>query len=77
VGDFRADPALVSAHVLALQQANTDLYEAALFAHCWPGGCEDRLDPISIEWVRRWTPATLRASRLDCSCVEGHCTICN
>ena len=77
MGDFRADQAAVSVHVRALQEVNTDLYEAALFAHCWPGGCEDRLDPISIEWVKRWSPAALSAARLQCSCTDGRCGICN
>lgn len=78
MGEFREhDPAVVSAHVRALSEANTDLYEAALFAHCWPSGCEDRFDPISIEWVRRWTPATLAATRVNCHCADGRCGICN
>ncbi len=44
----------------------------------WPGGTADRSDPMAAQWVRRWGPARMQRSYLDaCSCVEGHCAVCN
>jgi hypothetical protein len=80
VDEFRDNPSLVAAHVSALAArtvSDDELLAASLFARCWPGGCEDRLDPIAIEWVRRWTPSTLVAARVDCSCANGRCGLCN
>lgn len=80
VGEFRDDPRLVEAHVWALGRRSIDDADRladALFVRCWPAGAEDRLDPIAIEWVRRWTSRTLIAAKLDCSCAHGRCAICN
>jgi hypothetical protein len=80
MGEFRDDPRLVEAHVRTLTDRSPDDGDRladALFVRCWPAGADDRLDPIAVEWVRRWTPRTLIAARLDCSCSNGRCAICN
>lgn len=43
----------------------------------WPGGHADRTEPAALEWVRRWGPARLAATPLDCSCRRGRCAVCN
>ncbi len=43
---------------------------------CWPGG-EDRSEPGALAWVRLWRPERARGALLACSCVSGHCAICN
>lgn len=43
----------------------------------WPGGAGDRVDPVALDWLRRWRPATASAAIPTCSCPRGHCTICN
>ena len=43
----------------------------------WPGGAGDRVDPVALDWLRRWRPATASAATPTCSCAHGHCTICN
>ena len=29
----------------------------ALIRQLWPGGADDRFDPVAAEWLRRWGPA--------------------
>ena len=68
------------AHVTKLglrSEDEADLLADTLFARCWPGGCDDRHDPISIEWLRRWSPKTVTAARVACSCRQGRCGLCN
>jgi hypothetical protein len=80
VDEFRDDPALVAAHVLSVAEQGphaTARLGQVLLDRCWPGGIDDRLDPVAIEWVRRWRRTTLAAAQIDCSCAEGHCGICN
>ena len=77
---YRDDPALVMRHVRRLgRQApeSADHLAQALLDRCWPGGADDRLDPVAIEWVRRWRRTTLAAAQVDCSCADGRCGICN
>jgi hypothetical protein len=80
VDEFRDDPALVAAHleaVAARTWADGDRLVEGLCARCWPGGVGDRLDPVAAEWVRRWSPNTLTAARIRCSCADGRCDACN
>jgi hypothetical protein len=43
----------------------------------WPGGARDRVDPVALDWLRRWRPATASAAIPRCSCAHGQCSICN
>ncbi|MDQ3936818.1 MAG: hypothetical protein M3340_19545 [Actinomycetota bacterium] len=77
---YRDDPALVLAHVNALGLRSPSEAMAlleSLHARCWPGGADDRLDRVAVEWVRRWAPSTLAAARVTCSCADGRCAVCN
>ncbi len=77
---FRDDPALVTAHVEALSRRSSGEAMAlleSLYARCWPGGADDRLDRVAVEWVRRWAPSTLAAAEVRCSCADGRCAVCN
>lgn len=78
--EFRDDPALVAAHVSSVGSRTPDAADRlahALLERSWPGGIDDRLDPVAIEWVRRWRRTTLAAAEIDCSCSDGRCGICN
>ena len=55
----------------------TNRLVALLRHHCWPGGVGDRTERPALEWVRRWGPARLTSSTVDCSCAEGRCAVCN
>jgi hypothetical protein len=71
-------------HVAALIESlatrtdlETDRLVALLRHRCWPGGLSDRTERPALEWVRRWGPARLTASAVDCSCPQGRCSVCN
>jgi hypothetical protein len=49
----------------------------SLHRWCWPGGGEDRTEPVARGWVRRWGPNLLGEVAVDCRCAEGQCTLCN
>jgi hypothetical protein len=44
---------------------------------CWPGGAGDRMEPVAVDWVRRWRPASIAIPLPVCTCVTGRCRICN
>jgi hypothetical protein len=44
---------------------------------CWPGGGEDRTEPVARAWVRRWGPTLLGEVAVECTCADGHCSLCN
>lgn len=44
---------------------------------CWPGGSEDRTEPVALEWLRRWHPERIAVALPACSCDSGHCALCN
>jgi hypothetical protein len=48
-----------------------------LASTCWPGGPADRMEPVALEWVRRWRPARAAVTLPECSCSTGRCPICN
>jgi hypothetical protein len=76
VDQFRDDPTLVVAHVEAVTARTTDEVDRlaeALCARCWPAGLGDRLDPVAVEWIKRWSPTTLSAAKVRCSCADGRC----
>jgi phosphopantothenoylcysteine synthetase/decarboxylase len=50
---------------------------AEIVASCWPGGSQDRSDRTATEWLRRWRPEKVGAVLPACSCVNGHCAVCN
>ena len=79
-GVDEARPIDIAAHVesvSARRPQETDRLTADLLDRSWPGGHDDRLDPVAVEWVRRWTPATISAARIECSCAAGRCAVCN
>jgi hypothetical protein len=39
---------------------------------CWPGGGEDRAEPVAHGWV----PSLLEVA-VACTCADGCCTLCN
>jgi hypothetical protein len=44
---------------------------------CWPGGPEDRTEPVALDWLRHWHPELIDAELPVCSCHTGHCVLCN
>jgi hypothetical protein len=72
---------LVAAVVEAIDArttSQTDFIMAALVRGAWPGGIGDRVEPSALDWVRRWGPDGMTPEYLeDCSCVAGHCAVCN
>jgi hypothetical protein len=44
---------------------------------CWPGGSDDRSEPVALDWIRRWRPASAGAAVAVCSCARGNCLVCN
>jgi hypothetical protein len=49
----------------------------ALWNLCWPGGTADRVEPMAVQWIRRWQPEVLGAELPACTCRSGRCPICN
>jgi hypothetical protein len=79
VGDART-PASVAAHIRyvhARTRADSDEFAGLMLRWVWPGGHDDRFDPVAVEWVRRWNPRTLVAGDAECGCTVGRCTVCN
>jgi hypothetical protein len=48
-----------------------------MFASCWPGGSQDRTERVAAQWLRRWRPEKAGAVLPACSCLSGHCPVCN
>ena len=38
---------------------------------------EDRLEPMAVEWLRRWSPKPMLLVPADCGCAHGRCALCN
>ena len=73
-------PASVAAHiryVRARTPADADEFAGLMMRWVWPGGHEDRYDPVAVEWLRRWSPSTVATGPAECGCVAGRCTVCN
>jgi hypothetical protein len=72
---------LVSAMVEAIDErtpAQDAFIVGALVRKAWPGGVGDRVEPVALEWIKRWGPARMAPEYLeDCSCLEGRCAVCN
>ena len=49
----------------------------SLHRWCWPGGGDDRTEPVARGWVRRWGPNLLGEVAVDCACAQGCCQLCN
>ena len=74
------NPRFVAAHVRdvhARTHAESDSLAGLLLRWAWPGGHEDRFDPIAVDWLRQWGPNGVVTSRDVCSCDAGHCGVCN
>ena len=37
----------------------------------------DRLEPMALEWLRRWSPKPMLLVPADCGCARGRCALCN
>jgi hypothetical protein len=48
-----------------------------MISSSWPGGTEDRSEPIAAQWLRRWRPDIIVGRLPACSCRRGHCAVCN
>jgi hypothetical protein len=48
-----------------------------ILSSCWPGGMDDRSEPVARGWLRMWGPVKLIADVPTCGCEHGRCTICN
>ena len=48
-----------------------------LVGSCWPGGPEDRSEPVALDWLRRWHPKPAALELPACSCATGRCVICS
>ena len=48
-----------------------------LMAACWPGGVDDRSEPVGRGWLRMWGPVTIVVDTPRCGCARGRCRICN
>lgn len=44
---------------------------------CWPGGGQDRMEPMAAIWLSQWRPATAAAYLPACECSTRRCKICN
>ena len=44
---------------------------------CWPGGVEDRTEPLARGWLSLCGPQLLVVETPTCRCAEGDCDICN
>jgi hypothetical protein len=72
-----SDQQVVARVVVAISErtpAQGSALAAALAARWSP---PDRLDPLALEWLRRWSPQPAHVPPPACSCADGHCLICN
>jgi hypothetical protein len=44
---------------------------------CWPGGTEDRIEPLALSWFSLAEPELLPVETPVCRCGQGVCQICN
>jgi hypothetical protein len=73
----KSDQQVVARLVVAISErtpAQGSALAAALAARWSP---PDRLDPLALEWLRRWSPQPAHVPPPACSCADGHCFICN
>ena len=50
---------------------------ALIIRACWPGGPADRTERVALDWLRQWRPEQIGADLPACSCLSGHCVLCN
>ena len=62
-----SDPDALETHALT----------ADIVAAYWPGGVDDRSDPVARHWLRRWRPQRTGTPFPVCTCLVGRCGICN
>jgi hypothetical protein len=70
----------VRAHIRYLRvrsKPDADQFAGMMLRWVWPGGHDDRFDPVAVEWLRRWTPETIGTAPAECGCTAGRCTVCN
>ena len=72
--------ACAEAHIAAMERRTSADHERLadiLRAWCWPGGPEDRTEPVARGWVRRWGRACAHTVSVECTCAQGRCAACN
>jgi len=47
-----------------------------LMRRCWPHG-GDGVEPVALQWLRRWRPMRLVYEPPECACATGRCGVCN
>ncbi len=70
----------IAAHIELVSsraETDTDRLAATMLRFCWPGGMGDRTNLVALEWVRSWGPRRAGPVPPACSCVVGHCRVCN
>ena len=70
----------VAAHVIYVSSRSDGEAEkliTLMIRGAWPAGHEDRYDPGAAEWLRHWDLDAMPLARIDCSCFEGRCAVCN
>jgi hypothetical protein len=74
------DPEQLRTHVQTIAARSAAQHRgvtALVAAGLWPGGSQDRVERVALEWVRRWRPQSTDSEFASCSCPSGHCLICN
>jgi hypothetical protein len=72
--------ACAEAHIAAMARrtsADHDRLADILRGWCWPGGPEDRTEPVARGWVRQWGRACAHTVAVECTCAQGRCAACN
>ena len=78
--DDAGNPRFIAAHARDLSRrtrAESASLTSLMLRWAWPGGHDDRFDPVAVEWLRRWSPDIECVTPVACSCVEGRCAVCN
>jgi hypothetical protein len=60
--------------------AETERLTSYIVEACWPGGPDDRSEPVARGWLRAWArpaPVLIVVDVPRCRCATGRCTICN
>jgi hypothetical protein len=61
----------------ARPQLESELLTDRLMRSCWPGGHDDRDEPVARGWLRLWGPVKVVVAAPVCRCDQGRCAICN
>jgi hypothetical protein len=69
----------IAAHVRAATRPGSESQRLLrdLGELCWPGGVDDRTEPVARGWLSLAGPQLLTAEMPVCRCAEHRCQICN